>query len=224
MVFKKNIKALLRWMLFRNEKKIVIASNGRAGSTMLFEAVTRSYIKHRFNLNSTSYIGDKLAKLASDYCDRLADISKTNAAVIKTHALWDGYAEPGVKYLFVHGDPLDSALSVAGMVDKLGEDWFKEHLYHLESKGGELGDLYQSDVLNYENQIVSWSGAKVDAVLCVAYERLWDMTPKIREHVGFDVRLPEFVPRPEKSTKVAINQPLFEELRRIRKSAFSKEL
>ncbi|HEY0720249.1 MAG TPA: hypothetical protein VGE50_03245 [Gammaproteobacteria bacterium] len=224
MIFKKTIKALLRWVLFRNEEKIVVASNGRAGSTMLFEAITRSYIQHRFHLNSTSYIGDKLAKLASNYCDRLADIRKTNAAVIKTHALWDGCAEPGVKYLFVHGDPLDSALSVAGMVDKLGEDWFKEHLYHLESKGGELVDLFQSDVLNYENEIVSWSGAKDDAVLCVAYEQLWEMVSKISEHVGFDVRLPEFIPRPVKASKVAVNQPLFDELRRIRKAVFNMEL
>lgn len=217
---KKSIKRLIRAQLFKGEAPLVIASTGRAGSTMLFMAIRRGYVLQKIGVNAGGYLRKILEWLASDFCDRLDCIETIGSGVIKTHALWCDGLNKNAKFLFIHGDPLESALSVEQMTNRYGIEWFDEHLYHLESEPHELKDLYQTDVLNYEKQINSWGNANSESVLCVAYEDIWENIDQISKHVGFKVTLPEFRERAKKSEKENINAQLFERLRIERSRIF----
>lgn len=219
MAIKTFILFCLRTVLFRNETRVVVASTGRAGSTMLFSAIAKGYVQHRFGIKGNGCLYKFLLRLTVDYLDRLSNISSNSAVILKTHALWRDWREFRVKYIFIHGDPLESALSVERMVNKLGEDWFIGHLDHLESEGS-LPELYKRDVLNYRDQIQSWSEAPADSVLCLAYERLWDSVDAISRHVGFDVSLPLRIEREEKQLPDDIDLKLFADLRVARGRAF----
>lgn len=217
---KEFIKRQIRKILLSKKAKIVIASTGRAGSTMLFHAVSRAYVNHLFKLPKSKLIRQKAGAAISGFCERFSCIENFGGGVIKTHALWQPNTIKNIKFIFVHGDPLESAISVAKMAEKEGYWWFNKHLHHLESPGGLLDEVYSKDVLNYETHIRSWSKTGDDRVLCIAYEDLWLKSTEISKHVGFEVDLPEYSERASKLNNIQYNKELFEYLKKYRNDLF----
>jgi hypothetical protein len=201
-------------ILFLGVKPIVIASGGRSGSTMLSTAIAESLVRHRFKVNPTSWLGSLLTDLAFTFTERVSDVVSSRIPVHKTHGLLPPKAPNGTRFVFIYGDPLDSALSAQRTVDLHGRLWFEQHLYHLESQGS-YGDLFEKDILNYEKQIDSWMRNSSAAVFHVRYEDVWEKLESLNEYLGFQVVLPRKRERSQKSKPNKINEDLFTYLRSL---------
>lgn len=208
---KSKLKSLAVHFLFSGQRPIVIASTGRSGSTMLTTALAQSLVSSRFSKLPRS-LEALLIGLSQGYVDRLHQVQQKKSPILKTHDIYDERYRDHAKYIFVYGDPLDCATSVYSIGEKRGRHWIEEHIFHLAGRGSPL-DLFDIDVLNYEQQIASW-GAASDALL-LHYEDLWDRADEISKFVGFRVSLPKRRWRTEKQQPDSYNIELFERLLRL---------
>lgn len=213
-VMKKIIKKLFIEILFHGCPKIVIASTGRSGSTMLFEAIGDSLVAHRFHVKPDGFFAKEIKSLSMGYVDRISTLPGEPYVICKTHDTYDHPPKTDDKYVFVYGDPLDSAMSVEQVVEKEGLDWFAQHQYHLKASGG-YSDLYDKDVLNYQGQIESWLTKGDRNKFCVDYEDLWGASERLSDFLGFSVKLPARRARLNKPEK-KIDVELFEKLRNFK--------
>ena len=109
--FSRLLKYVLISIVFGKYIPVVVASTGRAGSTMLVNSIAASFVQARYSLLSP-YLIKMLTKISSSYFDRLEDIGLLRRApVIKTHDLYRSDLKKDLKYIYVYGDPLDSAVS-----------------------------------------------------------------------------------------------------------------
>lgn len=216
---KKFIKSkICNWLASRpiKTKKIVVASTGRAGSTMLADAICESILSVKLGRQKSGGLVDKILKSAFfSYVPRLESVKKSNSIVLKTHDIWNDTFSDDALFIFIHGDPLDSVLSVVQMTERYGMDWFNRHQYHLRASGN-FQDLYTEDVLNYRGQLQSWLTTKNSNVFVVAYEDLWMKKEDIANFVGFELYLPIQKDRSEKTIPDAVNFKMFDELRELR--------
>lgn len=209
---KKIIRRAFIYFAFYRRQKIVIASTGRSGSTMLFDAIADGLIAERFRVERDGLAAKLIKRLCTGYLDRISTLPSAPCFVCKTHDTYDPPQKGNHKYVFVYGDPLDSAMSVEQMVKKNGLDWFALHQYHLKANGA-YSDLYEEDVLNYHGQIESWlRQANNENVFCVDYEDLWSARARLSGFLGFNVELPARRPRLDKPER-EINKDLFDKLR-----------
>ena len=181
---------------------------------MLHNAIASGFIKSRFGGTANYILGTRLTKISKRFTVRIADVHCYPQPIQKTHDLYSEEAAQSVKYVFVYGDPLDSARSVETMVEKYGEDWLKQHLHHLNSSGS-LDELYCKDILNFEAQMDSWMNAPRASVLAIKFDDLWNKASEISQFVGFDVTLPAREERSKKPDLRQHDEELFSRLRRL---------
>lgn len=179
---------------------------------MLFDAITKGWVRHKLGSRAEGFLGSFVEQSCSGVVSRMADVSRSHFVVNKTHDVFTDV--PDCKFVFVHGDPLESALSVQTMVQREGIEWFHEHQFHLRASGN-FEDLFSRDVLNYAGQIKSWLSARRPNVLVVAYETLWEKQHDLEAFLGFSIRMPEKRDRSPKTRPAHINAKLFEELRNL---------
>jgi hypothetical protein len=205
--------------IFRiNQPHIIIASTGRVGSTILTHSITTAYINAKLS-NWPPLFRSILGKIAYSFCISLDDLSHFPFPIIKTHDFYrvDKSFESSVKYIFVYGDPFESAASVYGQGLKLGEGWVARHIYHLKGDG-DPGDLFKNDVLNYEKQIKSWFYDS--PALILRYPDYWQQQSEISQFLGLSVRLPKFCLHAKTLDKsLYVNHQLFRRLREVASSA-----
>lgn len=212
--FRRAFRNLATRMLFYGVKPIVVASNGRSGSTLLFDAIAQGLIAHRFQVDPESRLKGFLNKHVKKYIDRLSDIEKTRSPVLKTHDLFDTRYADAARYVYIYGDPMEAAQSVEAMVMENGKVWLDAHLYHLCSSG-KLEDLYQKDILNYERQLTSWLPREGDNVFVVQYDELWDRADELSRFLGFRVCLPMRQSRAIKVPPAKYDAAMFAHLRDV---------
>lgn len=210
------LKRILCYVLFHGQHRVVIASTGRSGSTMLFDSVADGLIVSRFGIKPDTALARIIRKMTIGFVDRVSTLSSESCFVCKTHDVFDSPPNIDCKYVFLYGDPLESAMSVENVVEKEGLEWFRLHQYHLRASG-DYADLYKKDVLNYENQLTSWfSESGRGNVLCVDYDSLWESVDEISRFVGFRITFPPRRPRLSKSVCTDIDGALFERLRDLK--------
>jgi len=187
---------------------------------MLTRAVSGSLIDDRFGV-VLSFFDSFLKRLSSDYLDRISDIESCKAPVLKTHDLFRSEFAHRAKYIFIFGDPLESAQSVEQMGKKHGIAWIEEHIHHLVGSGSPE-DIFEKDVLNYEEQLKSWGNAQ--GVFIVHYDDLWGKEVELSQFLGYELRLPERRERAKKSLPPNYNKPLFERLKTLEQELRAKVL
>jgi hypothetical protein len=202
---------LKRKILFINVMPIVIVSTGRAGSTMMYKALIKALIASRFQ-NYPKWFQKFASRVAGEFLDDLRDIRNSYSPVLKSHDLFHEELEGMAKFIFIYGDPLDSAQSVTEMWKKNGVHWVEEHIAHLRG-GGSPYDLYQKDILNYENQLKSWGDAK--DVFAVHYDDLWFQQSQLSLFCGLSIKLPKRRRRSPKTLPPVYNEELFDKLTRL---------
>ena len=149
-------KIIVRRICFSDKPKVVIAGTGRCASTLFTMCIARSYLSS-LRLPFPKKFEKYLAPLLIEYVEDLREIRFSTAPVIKTHDLYLAESFPhDTKSIFIYGDPLISAVSVALQRESLGEAWVVQHIRHLRGSG-QVSELFSKDVLNYEEQIISWS-------------------------------------------------------------------
>lgn len=208
-------RKLFAKLAFRGYPKIIIASTGRSGSSMLLDAVTDSLIKHRFHTKRGTRISNLIKSIIAGYIDRIEKLSEEPFLVYKTHDIYEGNPDSNCKFIFIYGDPLESALSVQQTVEQEGQQWFLDHQFHLRACG-DYADLFQKDVLAYRTQLESWLTQRNANIVCIDFDDLWVKTEELSNFLGFEVELPTKRPRREKSNKDNINESLFNLLRDVR--------
>ena len=205
-----------------NQPRIVIASTGRVGSTILTHTIMTAYINDKFS-NWPQLLRSAFGRIAISFCVSLDDLPHyLPFPIIKTHDLYrvDKNSGSGIKYIFVYGDPFESAVSVYCQGLKLGEEWVTRHICHLKGDGG-AKDLFMNDVLNYEHQIKSWFYNS--PALILRYPDFWQQQSEISQFLGLSVRLPEFCHHAKTLDKsLYVNQELFRRLRKVMRTAEEK--
>jgi hypothetical protein len=204
-------------LLFTGITPIIVASPGRSGSTVLFEAIAESIILKRFSRNRLSKAGRHLYSRVKIFLPRLAGISQFPAPVIKTHDLPSPYIPREAKVIFIYNDPIESARSVEIMVARKGKRWLENHQYNLRAFG-RIEDLYKTDILNYEAQLKQWSSFTHPKIIFIHYEDLWSKVDKLSAFLGFPVNLPEKLTKTRKPPLEYCNLELFSHLRAVMRS------
>jgi hypothetical protein len=201
-------------LLFSRCAPIIVASTGRAGSTMLVEAVSAGLVSRHFPRLSRTPLRRMLIRFSYGFCARLDHCAMDDPPIRKTHDL--PTALPGgARVIFVYCDPLEAALSVARMTDTAGHAWFRQHQHHLRADGS-VEDLFRLDVLGYEKQMQAWTRLEHDHLLCLAFDELWERQQEIAELVGFPIALPPRRPRAAVTAPATLDIQLFERLRQAR--------
>ena len=203
---------LSRMLFGRTACPIIIASNGRSGSTMLCNSVARSLVHRRFGKLLASQFETFLCEVAIEFAPRLQQISTLASPILKTHDRPEDPSEISGKVIFIFGDPLEAALSARLKTEREGCEWLQEHLYHLRSKG-DLSNLLETDLLNYREQCHAWSSAPRDSVMLVPYDDLWARQSEISQFLGLPVDLPKRRARRPKPSSSGINNEVFDKLR-----------
>lgn len=212
-----NVAATWKTLPNRQERRIVVASTGRAGSTLLYNSILRAYGRARWGFEGGSREEEIYAKRYRGFVSRInSHTLSSSPVVIKTHDLCPDVVPAEALFIFLHGDPLEAAISVRSVVDVKGVEWFYKHQHHLHGEGG-YSSLFQRDVLNFRGQIKSWLSRTEQNVFCVSYETLWEQVENLEEFLGFDIQLPARRERSKRRTPIDINYRLFEELRALRK-------
>lgn len=165
---------------------LVVASFGRAGSTVVFTALSEGMARARLGRSSP-----RLNELLRTYCWDLGAESLKPGMVYKTHDYPDGLERTRrVKAVFMFGSMVDSALSVQAQLALKGPDWVARHFSHLRTADS-FDNLLKRDALGFMAQTRAWAGFDARPVLCLRYEALWDHRARLSEFCGFEVNLPE---------------------------------
>ncbi|MBW2664637.1 MAG: sulfotransferase domain-containing protein [Deltaproteobacteria bacterium] len=183
---------------------------------MLYDAIAQSWVASRCCLLS-SYAKNILSQSIKDEAWRLENKEFINGIVYKTHDLCPENVDKlkNVKILYVYGDPLDSALSVDKIIEKEGDIWLDEHLFHLKGKGVR-NDLFKKDILNYKKQMTTWKNVKSNNVFIIRYDDIWNQVEEVSRFLGFKLNISDRRERVEKNILgLSINQQIFNELRSL---------
>jgi hypothetical protein len=187
---KRVVKNLCQRLLISKCPPIIVASMGRSGSTLIFDA-----IRHSRARSWCEPLSRFKARVFSDDAWDLEKKEFRNGVVYKTHCLaYELPAGSNARVIFLFGPASDSALSVLSCRDKYGEDWIQEHLQHLRANG-KFEDIGEKDVLRFADQLDSWMGYHDSKRLILHYDAIWDHQKLISEFCGFPVNLPARRPR-----------------------------
>ena len=180
----------------QNLPPLIVASIGRSGSTILFDALRDAVAAHRF-----PGLSQGLAiRLVSDTAWDMARTSFVPGVVYKTHGLPDEIdPQSGARVIFLFDKASDVALSVLSCRERYGDAWIAEHFRHLRAQG-QLPELAERDILRFREQIDGWIGKTGLKRLIVHYDALWDNIDVLSEFAGVSLSLPPR--RPRKSSDV----------------------
>ncbi len=171
-----------------------MASNGRSGSTLMYEALREARVQDTWWKKKAGTIFEP----------RLDQASLSYGTVVKTHDFPDALrGRRDVKVVFCFGPTRDSALSVYSTLERFGADWVEEHLYHMNAKGP-FEDLFKYDVLRQAEQVREWATFEEVPVLCVHYDAIWRRQKDISEFIGLEFELPDRVGREPKQVSEEI--------------------
>lgn len=172
---------LLIYNLFNTESRIpiVVASTGRNGSTLLFKSLVNSRATNRLE---RFIFAQSRWRLGTSQELRFNGIYKTHdlPTIVK-----------GVKYIFIYGDPLDSALSVFHRTLKDGNSWLKLHCSNLGYSGEvDLSLIFEEDMLNYEKQMSTWTSLSNPNCFTLDIMDLWDDRKSLELFLQVTLNLP----------------------------------
>jgi hypothetical protein len=204
---KTHIKHLLQRTVPTRIPPLIVASMGRSGSTVVWDAVRHAVAQSRFP-------GPLKAQGLRMVSDQAWDLDKTQFApgvVYKTHGLAQELPDrTGAKVVFLFGSATDAALSVLACRDRYGPDWIKLHFEHLRASGP-FDDLATRDVLRFSDQLDGWIGKAGTRRLILHYDALWDHQDTLSDFVGVPVTLPERRARKGATAADPQTRSLFEE-------------
>ncbi|WP_170402517.1 SseB family protein [Ruegeria arenilitoris] len=186
---------------------VIVASNGRSGSTLTFLALAEALKEV-----------DPVSANKVDFVARLSDTEFYAPCVYKTH----DFPQPlstwpeNTRVVFCFGPTKDSAFSVFSAKERYGADWIDQHFYHLHATGT-FDELFERDVLQQAKQIKEWITFEDVPVLCVRYDALWDHQETISRFTGLEFtppkrreRTPKDIPEEFKTSADRLYDPIDE--------------
>ena len=187
---KKILKLVTLSLLPTQHSPIIVASMGRSGSTLIWDALRYGMANSRF-----PWMGKNGVRLVTETAWDLSTIRFKPGVVYKTHGLAHELpSNCSAKVVFIFGSATEAALSVLACRSKYGDHWIKEHFVHLRAKG-HIGDLGDRDVLRFGEQIDGWIGKTGIERLILHYDALWEHERTLSEFAGVNVKLRPRRPR-----------------------------
>lgn len=182
------VRETLKTILPSSAPPLLVASMGRSGSTLVYDALVEGMVRARFG--AFPY---RLNGLVKEEAWNLAGQTFYKGRVYKTHDLPSQFSSsdfPRVVFLF--GLASDAARSVLHCEKTYGRAWIEEHFKHL-SAIGELEDVPNRDVLRFADQLNAWLTFEGVPVLALRYEDLWNPETEniLSRFAGFPVSFPE---------------------------------
>lgn len=186
MLFRTKLKLAAQSLLPSRWPPVVVASMGRSGSTLLFDAVRHGQAQERFHSEGVTAL-----RLVTSEAWHPQATAFHPGVVYKTHAIASEMpAAFRGRAIFVFGRPSEAALSIIRCRDVYGQAWIDAHFAHLDASGN-FDDVVKSDVMGFENQIQSWMDWEGHAsLMMIRYEHLWENQPALEAFLGFPVNLP----------------------------------
>lgn len=154
---------------------VLVAGLGRCGTSLMYEAIadsSRLYAKATFVVD-------------------LAGARFRGATVYKTHDFPPPRVQPGVKVIFMFGNPMNAAISSYENLDE-------RHYRHVRSPHAADHDLiFDKDVLLMEEHFDRWMQPQAFPFLSIRYEDLFDddVIQTVSDYIGQPVQLPMKQPR-----------------------------
>ncbi|CUK01537.1 hypothetical protein RUE5091_02263 [Ruegeria denitrificans] len=163
------------------ETCIIVASNGRSGSTLTFTTL----------IEAMEGTVPKARKKATFFA-RMKDATFQAPCVYKTHDFPQTLSSwpENTRVIFCFGSTKDSALSVYTAKEKYGDEWIDLHFHHLHATGT-YDELFERDVLQQARQVKEWATFEDVPVLCVHYDAIWDHKETISRFTGWKFNPPE---------------------------------
>jgi hypothetical protein len=165
----------------------LVASMGRSGSTIVFEALVNGLALQRFGFLKDHL---RLTRVVQSWAFDLPKAKLIGGVVYKTHDFPTQdlcIARPKIVYVF--GTASVAAVSVYSCLERYGRAWIDRHFDHLRADGP-FEEMWSRDVLRFGDQLEAWINVQGLDVLSVRYESLWDHEMAISDFVGFPVKLP----------------------------------
>jgi hypothetical protein len=186
----RKMKRVIQESLPSRYAPIVVASMGRAGSTLVHDSLCSGMAAARF-----PYAQGIGIRIVRDYAWNLGEVRLYNGVVYKTHALAQELPpDSKARVVFLYGRASNAVLSVLSCNERYGSEWIEAHFEHLRAQGS-LEELPTKDVLRIEEQVNGWLSGTRQPVLGLRYETLWDHIGVLSDFAGFPVTLPQRRPR-----------------------------
>lgn len=218
--FKREINTLIKktGIIPKIKHPIIVASLGRCGSTLVYDVLSQRFYNQKYRQH-VIYIDDHICK---DYfytpktIERAFDTPQAeklqgqyqDGYIYKTHDFPPKNLPPGVKVIYLFGNPIDLVLS-AKQLDKLKvnppDERFTGLDLHIRNFRGNFNNkeqLFEKDILRLEESFNRWYKEQAFPMLALRYETLWENQDAIREFTGYkSFKLPPQKPRKDlKST------------------------
>lgn len=190
-ISKSRIKQVIQNVMPSHLPPLVVASMGRSGSTLVWEALRRAVLEARFpGLPHAQGL-----RLVSDQAWDLDRVRLARGVVYKSHGLAHELPnDSGAKVVFLFGSATDAAISVMSCRDRYGPSWISQHFEHLRANGP-FEDLVRRDVLRFGEQLDGWIGKAGTQRLIIHYDALWDHEATLSDFTGVGISLPPRRPR-----------------------------
>ena len=190
---KRTVKQSLKYCVgLSNNPKIIVASMGRCGSSIVHDAISRA-VADRI-LPGFKYRQSIISDVAWEPLETIFQ----NGLVYKTHAFPEEFKHvKNVKFIFVYGPASDSAISILSCKYRKSSDWIKEHLKNLRANGP-IEDIVHTDVARFKEQIEKWTSH--ENTFPIEYSSLWKRQKEMENFLGFKIDLP--LRRNRESTKL----------------------
>lgn len=187
-------KYLTRRALNLGYPAFIVASMGRSGSTLVWNAIAKALAKKKYGRLSSTL--ERSVKGRAWDLDRAPLVG---GVVYKTHDMANNI-EPilPIKAIFLYSRATDAALSVYSCYERYGKEWVEMHLRHLHANGNFV-DLLERDILRFEEHVNAWVNETRFPVLAVRYESLWDHQDGLRSFCDLPIVLPKKRRRSEKN-------------------------
>lgn len=180
-MLKKCIRSTLR-----ARPPVIIASYGRGGSTLLYEAVVDAYSQASFGTTNSI-----VRKLFRDRAFLSLQSDFNHSVVYKTHLPANEVVkfQNAPRVVYVYSDPIQAALSVIMQAERNGYQWLENHMKNLQAERTSIF-ASKTDPFCFETNLKSWLDNRSVPVLFLKYEYMWDYSSIISNFLEADIILP----------------------------------
>ena len=179
------LKRMAQRLLRPDGDAVIVASIGRSGSTLVYDAIARALAAAQ-----PVQIPGVTVRAVRDVAWDLSAARFRRGICYKTHDLPSALQpRPHLRAVFLFGSAYDAALSVHRAETTRGPAWVAAHLRHLNAPGP-AQDLLHADVLGIAAQVNAWARCTQIPTLCLRYETLWQHANTLSTFCGLPVHLP----------------------------------
>jgi hypothetical protein len=168
----------------RRQQSIYVLSNGRSGSTLIYNAIAESFAKK---------IG--LPKKAITRTDWKFSQQFSNVGVFKSHRPCPKNFLPkdNTKYIYVAGCPKEATASLVSRFREFGSKWMVKHALNLGVDPSAVFFCLQTDSFGLEYNVESWrraNEANPDRVMFLYFDEIWDRLSDLESFLNLEIELP----------------------------------